>query len=123
LSAKDKAALAQFRRARKTVLQFEKRTAKREMEEESKGHSDSSHACMSASSNAIPPPLLRRLSAIEKANARIQWLQDHQGFLELRCEAFEDREIESVDIIRELTDTVRILQLKMKHSPPTTHFG
>ena len=87
LSARDKVALAQFRRARKTALQFEKRTAKREMEEESKGHSNSSHSYMPASSNAIPPPLLRRSSAIEKAHARIKWLQDHADFLELRCEA------------------------------------
>ena len=123
LSARDKAALAQFRRARKTALQFEKRTAKREMEEESKGYRNSYHLCISASSNAIPPRLLRRLSAIEKAHARIQWLQDHQDFLELRCEAFEDREIESADIIRELADTVRILQLKMNQSPPIIHFG
>jgi hypothetical protein len=58
LSVRDKAALAQFRRARKTALQFEKRTAKREMEEESKGYSDSSHLHMHATSNAIPSPLL-----------------------------------------------------------------
>jgi hypothetical protein len=66
---------------------------------------------------------VRRLTAIEKAHARIQWLEDKQNFLELRCEALEDREIESADIVRELTDTVRIMQLKMKHTPPEIHFG
>jgi hypothetical protein len=43
--------------------------------------------------------------------------------VELRCEALEDREIESAGMVRELTDAVRTLQLKMKHSPPEVHFG
>ena len=46
-----------------------------------------------------------------------------KDFLELRCEAFEDREATSCGLVRDLTETVRVLQLKMKDPPPFTHFG
>ena len=55
LSARDQAALSKFRLARKTALQHERRQARRELEEESTGYSNSLQHQLPAASNPRPP--------------------------------------------------------------------
>ena len=129
VSARDKDALARFRHARKMAMQSRRREDRsREAAAEKKYPLYSTPCVVHAGlcvclTYFLPSVVLLRLTALEKAQARVAWLEDHVNFLELRCESFEERETTSCGLVRELTETVNILQLKMKHTPPAIHFG